>query len=277
MTQPKGNAFSNANEDERRLALDARIRSVFTLMGCGLSISALFDVIAIFSGADFGNPAWEFQLMGDLVERLPVPLMGMGLIYFGEVGQRGRRWVKILPWASLLAGALFLLLIPLGLSATKRLNDQQNLQISTQVKQSLDQIDTRRTQLNKVKPEDLDRAFAVLSRQGKLPGVQNAQKLKSTLFTELANAETQVQKNADETRNRFKNTLVRNAVKWSFGALVGGIVFILFWRITTQPLDKTPRRPTRSGERLTAEQVAASLEADKKATDGDGGAASSAS
>jgi len=58
------------------------VRSSFRIAGYGLLGLSLFDIIDILS--HFGDPGWEFQIVRNLVERAPVPLLGLVLVFVGE-------------------------------------------------------------------------------------------------------------------------------------------------------------------------------------------------
>ncbi len=265
MTQATpNNAPAEDNKNFRKAAIETRLRAIFRLAGYGLLASALLDVIAVFVPPNFDDPVWRFKVVGDLVERMPVPLMGLILVFYGELSARSKPLLKTLSILSLLVGIAFLALIPLGLVASQKINDQNNLQIGARFTQQIDQIKDRKTQLGKIKPEDLDRALTLLNNQGKLKDIKSSSQFKSTLFSELAKAEDQIKSEADNTRKNLTTTLVKNSVKWTLGALLAGIIFILFWRITSRRLDDTMTiRPSRSA-RVTAEQVAESLIAENK-------------
>src|SRR6476469_8023934 len=53
-------------------------------IGYGLLILSVLDAIAVLIPANFGNRLWELQTIGAVVERVPVPLLAMALIFFGE-------------------------------------------------------------------------------------------------------------------------------------------------------------------------------------------------
>ena len=53
-------------------------------IGYGLLILSVLDTIAVLLPANFGNRLWELQTIGAIVERVPVPLLAMALIFFGE-------------------------------------------------------------------------------------------------------------------------------------------------------------------------------------------------
>ena len=75
--------------------------TIVRVLGYGLLLLALFDIIEMFIPPNFMNPAWEFQTIGALVERVPVPLIGLVLVFFGERHSR-TKWeipiLKLLAW-----------------------------------------------------------------------------------------------------------------------------------------------------------------------------------
>lgn len=64
-------------------------QSIYRLrwVGYGLLLLALFDTIEVLTPPQFTNPAWEFQTIGALVERVPVPLLGLVLVFFWGIFQ----------------------------------------------------------------------------------------------------------------------------------------------------------------------------------------------
>jgi hypothetical protein len=60
------------------------------MLGYGLLLSAFFDIVEMFVLPNFMNPAWEFKTFGALVERVPVPLIGLVLVFFEEKNSRSK-------------------------------------------------------------------------------------------------------------------------------------------------------------------------------------------
>lgn len=82
---------------------------LFRIAGYALLVLSLLDLIEMFVPLRFTDPAWEFQLVNNLVERVPVPLLGLVLVL---VGEQSFRIFKFLSWACLVVGLLFLLVVP---------------------------------------------------------------------------------------------------------------------------------------------------------------------
>lgn len=214
---------------------EERSTSLFRLAGYSLLVLALFDIIDIFVPPRFMDPAWEFQAMGALVERVPVPVLGLVLVFYGEANSR-ESWekplLKLLSQASLLAGVLFLLLIPLGVVNGLRLKDYNDYQINTQVTQQKAQLQQLKQQVGTATAKDIGSVMARLNLRGRPPASNNPQQLKSQLLSEIAKAETAAQTKAEAARKNRQLGLLKSLVKWNLGSLVSGVVLINIWRGT---------------------------------------------
>lgn len=214
---------------------EERSTSLFRVVGYSLLVLALFDVIDILVPPQFMSPLWEFQAIGKLVEHVPVPLLGLVLVLYGEANFR-RSWekliLKFLSRAALLAGILFLLLIPLSIVNSLRLKDATDYQINTQVTQQKAQFQQVKQQLSTATAKDIGSVIARLNREGRPPASNNPQEVKSQLLSEIAKAETAIQTKADAERTNRQLALVKSLVKWNLGSLVSGIALIWIWRST---------------------------------------------
>lgn len=66
----------------------ARSITLLRWVGYGLLIFFGLDTIETLTPLRFTNPAWEFQTMGTIIEQIAVPLIGLALIFFGELNLR---------------------------------------------------------------------------------------------------------------------------------------------------------------------------------------------
>ena len=206
--------------------------SVLRTLGYGLLLLALFDIVEMFVPPNFMNPAWEFQTFGALVERVPVPLIGLALVFFGEMHSRSK-WefptLKLLSWLTLLFALLFLLLIPLGIGNTLRLNNQSVAQISTLSKQKISQAEQLEKQLNQATQQQIDN---FIKSQGRSLDGKNPEELKSQILSQVTKAKEQIQTQAEATQSLRGLSLIKSSVKWNLGALVAGSLFICIWKGT---------------------------------------------
>ncbi len=206
--------------------------TLLRILGYALLLLAFFDILEMLIPPNFMNPAWEFQTLGALVERAPVPLIGLVLIFFGELHSR-TKWefpiLKLISWLTLLFALLFILLIPLGILNTVRLSSQSSTHINTLSAQQISQAEQVEKQLNQATPEQLNN---VLKRQGRSSDGKNPQELKSQLLSEVSQAKTKIKSQAEATQSLQGLNLIKTSVKWNLGALVSGTLFFIIWKQT---------------------------------------------
>ncbi|WP_045055308.1 HpsJ-like protein, cyanoexosortase A-associated [Aliterella atlantica] len=213
---------------------------LFRLVGYGLLALSIFDIIDIFVPSLFTNPAWEFQTVRSLVERVPVPLLGAVLVFSGE---KSLRVFKFLSWACLGAGLLFILLVPLGLSASFRLNQQLTAQVNPQVAQ-LQQL---QGVLNKATtPAEIQSVLTRINPQAGGVSAQDLPQVKSKLLSQIAERQKQLNAQTATERSNAQRVLIKNAVKSLLGAAVSGTIFIMLWQRTNKAL-KANRQRERTG------------------------------
>ena len=205
---------------------------ILRLVGYSLLVLALFDVIAILVPLHLMNPLWEFQTIGSFVERVAVPLLGLGLVFYGEECDR-RRWefplLRVLSWSCLLFGLLFLLLIPLGVSDGMRLHALTALQATAQYDQQQQRVEQVEQQVGAANPKQLDN---LLKSQGHASERKNPQEIKQQLLAQVTSTKQKMQMQYQEAEANQQLNLTKNSVKWSLGALVSAVLFIYIWRLT---------------------------------------------
>ncbi len=217
---------------------------ILRILGYGLLLLAFFDIVEMLFPPRFMNPVWEFQTFGALIERVPVPLIGFALIFYGEWHSRNK-WefisVKLLSWLTLLVAVILLLLIPLGIGNTVRLSKQSAAQITTASQQQISQAERAASQqqisqaerveqqLSQATPEQINN---LLRGQGRSLDGKSPQEVKSQILSEVSKAKVQIKNQAETTQSNQRLNLLKNSVKWNLGALVSAALFFSFWKAT---------------------------------------------
>lgn len=210
--------------------------SLLALVGYGLLILAFFDYIQIIYPPNFTNPFWEFQTIGRLVERVPVPLLGLLFVFYrpsGTVDLRSLHLLRFFSWVSLLLGLMYLLSLPLGINNTWRIYKANNIQITAQFERQTQRLQPIKSQLQQADTDDeIKNMISAIARQGALPEIDNPQELKGQLLTQIARAEENMRIQSETVRADRRQALLKNSVKWNLGALVSGTLFITIWHMT---------------------------------------------
>ncbi|BBD59055.1 hypothetical protein NIES2109_18340 [Nostoc sp. HK-01] len=206
--------------------------TILRVLGYGLLLLALFDIVETIFPPSFMNPVWEFQTFGALVERVPVSLIGLALVFYGELHARSK-WefltLRLLSWISLLLAIIFILLIPVGISNTVRLSKQSYNQINNLSQQQISQAEQVEQRLSQAKPEQIE---TFLKSQGRSVDASNPQELKEKVLSEVSQAKEKIKLQAQANQSTQRLNLLKNSVKWNLGALVTSALFFIFWKTT---------------------------------------------
>jgi hypothetical protein len=219
-----------------------RSASLLHWIGYGLLLFVGLDLVDTFYPPHLSEPGWQFQVMGQLVERMPVPLLGLLLVFFGERKPR-LRWefpvLRLLSWLTLLFSLIALLMIPLSIIDMVRLDQTVTRQVRAESGQQLEQI------------KDVDALVKNSTTTSRLVAIArryNVQELDLPSDSEAANLETSalkkrftsalaqrkrvVEEQQKGSITRQHNRFLKQIVKWSIGALITSILMMGLWQTT---------------------------------------------
>jgi hypothetical protein len=202
------------------------------ILGYGLLILAFFDLIETFMSLELMNALSQFQTIGTLVERVPVTLIGLVLVFFGGLDERNK-WelllLKCLSWLTLLVGVLFILLIPLGIGNTVQINNILVAQVNTQYEQKISQAKGFEERVKQATPENI---LDVVKRQGGSAAGKTPQQIKDEILSKVDKSKAEFKTQADASKWQQQKSYLKKAVKWNLGALISGFLFISIWKYT---------------------------------------------
>ncbi|NEO37665.1 MAG: hypothetical protein F6J90_15545 [Moorea sp. SIOASIH] len=247
--------LSTQNSDQRLWELQKSVKTlqqsrdhqlkpltVLRWIGYGFLLLFLFDLIEILYPPQFMNPAWEFRTLGQLVERVLVPLIGFVLVIVGGRDTPARveqTLLKVLSWSTLVFALVFYLSIPLGIFNTIRLNQQLNIQVMTQLEQQMAQVEVKvqavKDQVNQVNTvTDLQAFLSQLNLQ-QAPEIQSESQLETVKQQIAASMDNQLIGMENQAKTKLANQrqqLLMRSAKWNLGALVSATLFLLLWKET---------------------------------------------
>jgi hypothetical protein len=173
------------------------------------------------------------------VEKVVVPLLAFVLVFSGAEVNR-RRWeaslLKFLSWFTLVIGILYLLMVPLGLLNTIRINEINSSQVLSQVDKQVSQIKAVQTQLQTVSNEAQMQELLQALQKGGLaitpkPG-ESIETIKKDLSSFMTGAKEKMENQAKEARSNQQFALFKSSIKWNLGAVIAGVWFIGIWRLS---------------------------------------------
>jgi hypothetical protein len=217
-------------------AKDGQIWTMYycRLIGYVFLILTFFDLIETFYPPSIKDPNWLIQVMGLLVERSFAPLIGIVLVFWGAAEYRNmweKPLVRLISWLTLLVSLLYMLLIPLGISAGLRIDKQNNEQAIAQYRQGTTQINEIKNQLNLASEKDLNTLLGTLKKQNKFQ-INSVDELRTKLPEQLDKALENLAGQTLSVQKQQRQKLLKSLIKWEIGALIIATAFLLSWRST---------------------------------------------
>lgn len=237
--------FNKSDSQPQNLTL-----RMLRLVGYVLLLLSLFDVLNAFIPPRFMNPEWEIQLIADLVERVAVPLIGLAFVFYRDLYLRVKVEIALLKgfsWAALGVGVAYLLLVPLLVVDSFRLDALIANQTNTLVDQRMNQIEQIEQRLSQAasKPE-LNALFSRFSGQVLPPNLASLEfsSLKQELLANISKGKPAIRRQVEVTAQERRLKLFKASFKSFLGAVISGFCFIYIWTLTQWvrrfQLGKTP-------------------------------------
>ena len=205
------------------------MRSLRLAGGVLLGLFAL-DVADSVVPVQWMNPAWELQVIGAIIERSPVPLLGFVLFFYGDGLLRSgltRLVARGLSWLALAAGLGLLLTLPLLVADTSRLIKRAQDQITTQLQEQVSQSSRIEAELKVAPAEALNN---VLTRLGRPIEGQTEMEVRDVLVQELQQTREQSQARARQVFEEQRFALMKRSWKWGGQAILLGLALVYIWR-----------------------------------------------
>ena len=211
--------------------------SIIRLVGYGLLLMAFIDLVVILIPLKLMNYTWEFQTIGTIVERIPITLIGLVLVFYGERSDRTPIETFILRWLSrltLFLAILLLLTIPLNIVNGFRIYYDHNAKINAQ---TLPKIDAMEKFKDKVQAANsLDQIELVLETQAKknlvIPESLDSDEFKAGIIQKLEENQDILRSQVNSTKQQRRSFLLKKAVKWNLAALISSLILLFIWKHT---------------------------------------------
>ena len=223
--------FKKVNE-----IVEQKSSQIINLVGYIILFLTLLDYAFLLVSANFFDPSWAYSTAGNLVENVWAFLLGFLLIFYRRdqdlIKQREFTFLSFLSWFALVIGIGYFLITPVIVGNAFRINRSQQSQVVVQIKQQESQAKQYSQQLNRASQEQLNNLFQKYQKQSPNKEVTSPQQLKEDILTKIQHQQETAQKQLQTRSSKQKISLLKNTVKWSIGAIISGISFILIWRYT---------------------------------------------
>jgi hypothetical protein len=138
------------------------------------------------------EPQWELTAIRTIVERVPVPLIGLALVFYrGETSRQHKEipLLKVLSWFCLMISIVFFLLVPLTISNTLRIDNLNYVELENQLLKQKTQVEAVREKLEKTSDSKLVELIEQLEARGQNEEIQTPEQFRDQVASELASAE----------------------------------------------------------------------------------------
>lgn len=199
-------------------------------LGYILLFVSTIDYILILYPPQLTNPAWELQAFTRMVDNAWFLMLALILVFIptrNSIRRYELNFLSLLRWSMLVGGAVFILLIPLGVINTQRINQNVTVQIGRQ---------------ESVRQEQLDNLQNAIETQNIAP--RQGRQLAEALGVEVSPSDPsfkealiqRIQEQKQELRQRVAiakgdrfRQLLRQAVRTHIGALLIGSFLVRLW------------------------------------------------
>ena len=212
--------------------------ALWRLVGYALLFLFVLDLAEIFIPPSPLDPQWQFQSLGQVVERVPIPLISFLLIFYGGKYLR-KSWEYIFltasSWLTLLIGIFFILAVPLGVFSSIKIDKRTNENLQTRADQQLQVLTQVENALGTVQNSQQMQALIAQLNRGNAPIIENATQLeeaKSAIRDFIASNREQTNRQLKAGKEQAQKALIKKSAKWNIGALVSGALFITIWNMT---------------------------------------------
>ncbi len=238
LSRSKANPFANDNQGGPNVFLH--------LVGYTLLVLAFIDIANILIPPQFMDPAWELQAIGTLVERIPAPLIGFALIFYGGVAQR-RKWeqwsLKPLAIVAIVWGICFLLMIPLGIADSLRIHQKNTLQLTADASLQAVRLNQLELEVNKAPETDLRQLAQRLRLELPSSGASDPNPLRAEVLAQIDQSRSRGKAQLKAMAKEQQQALIKKTVRWLLGALISGFSLIYMGYLMQKSLKFRGGRP----------------------------------
>lgn len=203
---------------------------ILNWLGYILLFASAIDYLLILYPPQLRNTQWELQTATSLVNNAWILLIAIILIFLPTRTSIRRfevQFLSLLRWMVLLGGIIFILLIPLNVINSQRIDQQTTVQIARQQEAREEQLENleEAIETQNIPPQQLQQLAQALGVEGNT----DTNNLKETLITQIETQKQQLQQQATNLKNQRFQNLIRNAVRTNVGALLIGTFLVRLW------------------------------------------------
>ncbi|WP_319423115.1 HpsJ-like protein, cyanoexosortase A-associated [Pleurocapsa sp. FMAR1] len=217
------------------IAVEQKSTHIINLVGYVMLFLVLLDYAFLLASKQVFEPGFAYSTGGNLVEKVWGLLLGFLLIFYRRdqdlIKPAEFRLLSFLSWFVLVIGISYFLIIPIIVGNAVRIHRLEQAQMMNQVNVQKSQVQQYSQQLNQASPKQLDDLLQNYQQTTDLK-VTSVQQLKSNLLDQAKQKQAATKQELLTKFSQQKTSLFKTTVKWSIGAIISGVCFILIWKHT---------------------------------------------
>lgn len=203
---------------------------ILNWLGYVLLFASVVDYFLILYPPQLTDPSWELETFGRMVDNAWVLLLSLILIFLPTRTNIRRfevNFLSFLRWMILLGGIIFILLLPLGLVNTQRINQQTLEQLSVQQQNRQEQLNNLQQALN-----NQDVSQEELQQLGQALGIDEpaqTEDIRGAINEEIDQRQEQLRQQVENAKSERFKQLIRQTVRTHIGGLLIGVFLLRLW------------------------------------------------
>ena len=203
---------------------------ILNWLGYVLLFASIVDYILIVYPLQLTDPRWELQTFGQMVDNAWILLLSLILIFLPtrtNIRRFELNFLSFLRWMILLGGVIFILLLPLGLVNTQRINQQTLEQLSVQQQNRQEQLNNLQEAINtqNVSEEELQQLGQALG----INEPAQTDNLRGAVSEAIDQQREQLRQQVENAKSERFKQLIRQTVRTHIGGLLIGVFLLRLW------------------------------------------------
>ena len=222
----------------RKLTIDVEKRSskIINLVGYVILILVLLDYIFLLASSQIFDSAWAYNTAGSLVENVWGVMLALVLVFHRRdqeiIKPKESFFLKIISWLTLAMGIAYFMIIPVIIGGNFRLNRNNQAQITRQIDVQKNQVQVYNQNLQQANPEQLNSLLKQYETEQNSPiiDIGSTEEIKHKLLEKAKQTQKLAEEQLLSEFSKQKTNLFKQTTKWSIGAIISGMCFVLIWR-----------------------------------------------
>ena len=203
---------------------------ILNWLGYVLLFASVVDYALIIYPPQLTDPNWELETFSRMVDHAWILLLSLILIFLPtrtNIRRLEISFLSFLRWMVLLGGVIFILLLPLGLLNTQRINQETVEELSIEQQNRQQQLSNLQEAINtqNVSEEDLQQLGQALG----IDQPAQTEDLRGAINEEIDQQQEQLRQQVEIERGERFEELIRRTVRTHIGGLLIGVFLLRLW------------------------------------------------